>query len=157
MASRGSDTELGTLAKNMRIFIPCHLILVGCLAIQSIAAAQEQVRSFRDRTEYLFKVETGASDHWNILKEDNPPLSMSKAVMAATSFMKGIPLENDKDKWILKEICLKPGNQSKDEWFYVVSFYLERGDPKSIGLQQWFDVPVMMDASIPEPTITKRK
>jgi len=71
--------------------------------------------------------------------------------------MEGIPLENSKDKWILKEVRLKPGNRSRNEWFYVIAFYLNRGDPRSIGIEQWFDVPVLMDASIPEPTIRDRK
>jgi len=141
----------------MKTFIPRCTILAAWLAIQCGASAQERVRSFRDRTEYNFQVETGASDRWNHNNEENPPLSISKAIEAATLFMTGIPREDAEDKWILKEVRLKPGNRPRDEWFYVVSFYLERGSPRAIGIQQWFDVPVLMNASIPEPKITKRK
>jgi hypothetical protein len=149
--------ELARSVKRMTFLIPRILIVGGWIAIQPIAIAQEQVRSFRDRTEYVFKVETSASDHWNQIKDENPPLSISKAVKAAVFFMGGHPPENIEDKWTLKEVRLRPGNRLREEWFYVVSFYLERGNPTAIGIQQWFDVPVLMDASIPEPTITKRK
>ena len=143
----------------MKTFIPRFFVFSVGLALQCSAIAQEKVRSFTwDRTEYIFNIETGAANRWDQIQEDNPPLSVSKAIEVASSFMKRIPLEDDKDKWILREVSLKPNGRSNNEWFYVISFWLDLSRHKSYaGASPRFDVPVLMSAAIPKPDITRRK
>jgi hypothetical protein len=106
---------------------------------------------------YKFEIYTGEADRWDSATQDAPPLSPSKASLAATKFIRTVPLRDDMKEWKLRSITLRQISAAPEEWVYLVHFDAQPKPSIWDGPVPWIDIPVRFDGTIPKPTITKAK
>ena len=140
------------------------IIALGLVFIFSIICNASQYAIYNelsDGTRYTFEVSTGAPDHWNSEKDENPPLSAKKEKDIATKFMETIPSHKDFIGWEVDNISLNlmsKGENKEEEWIYDILF---TGKTKPVGVYMYmfprFNVMVRLDGSIPKPKIENNK
>jgi hypothetical protein len=93
--------------------------------------------------------------HWNADAE-NPPLSPRKALKLANVVKERLVKNDESYKWHLHSIQLTPTDERQEDWFWMVWYeatYL-KGDSR--GLSPNLRLAVLMDGTVPEPTVKKR-
>jgi hypothetical protein len=135
------------------LFMTTLMLLV---TVTSFAGGMKQLQSsLPDGTIYIYEVSTDSRDWWDADIDDNPPLSPSDAIAAASIHMGLIPLPENTEAWELSTITLEQISYDPDHWVYVVLFH-GKPDPEAMAHNPqlyWFATLVRMDGTIPEPVI----
>src|SRR5713226_1504810 len=137
------------------------LIVAGLVGIGVTTCIAGHLALFDYATQdakYTFEVYTGATDKWDSATSDEPPLAPGKAIRIATKFVRTVPVRDGMKGWRLRNIKLQRMSYTDgpEEWIYVAHF---DGDPGANGPWNgpvpWIEVPVRLDRTVPEPSITK--
>ncbi len=107
---------------------------------------------------YQFDVRMGEKDRWDSGSQKTPPLEPGKAIQLANQFMQKVPLGGAWKAWRLDkvEMLRSLGPEGHEEWLYVVRFYASIPGTLTTGGPD-MSVPVRMNGTIPEPSISKPK
>ena len=88
---------------------------------------------------------------------ENPPLSPRKAIKLANAVREKLVKDNDDWKWQLDSITLVPTNERHEGWFWLVNYNQEFVKGDLIGVPPILVLAVLMDGTVPEPTVKKRE
>lgn len=152
-----------------RILVLLFLMLCFCVVITAqksdvIEGYSSQYWSYVDGKKYNFKVTKELLEKTPSWKEndENPPLSVKKAISAATEQLsKFIKIEN----WDFQKATLEKTNVT-GKWLYLIEFsedQMKANPPKKSGIYEYiggvktFRIVVLMDGSTIEPKIEDMK
>ena len=106
---------------------------------------------------YKFEVYTGEKDRWDSENEQSPPLAPGKAARLANAFIATVPLADNMKAWSLSTITLRRMSSAPEEWVYIVHFDAVPEADVWNGPVPWFDVPVRLNGTIPDPVIERKE
>jgi hypothetical protein len=86
--------------------------------------------------------------------EENPPLSARKAIKLANALKERLVKDDDDYKWVLESVRLTP---TEEGWFWMVAYESQKlRSGFSSGPKTGLRLAVLMDGTVPEPTVTKQ-
>ena len=89
--------------------------------------------------------------------EENPPLSPRRASKLANAVREKLVKDDDRWKWQLDCITLVPANERPGSCFWLVNYRAEFLKGDFVGIPPSLRLAVLMDGTVPEPTVKKRK
>jgi hypothetical protein len=119
---------------------------------------EEMFRSLANGKQFIVIVhdeEVAKTPKWKADAE-NPPISARKALSLANAAKERLIKDDDAYKWHLQSIQLTATNKRQEGWYWVVCYEGAYHGLGSSGPRKLFKLAVLMDGTVPEPTVAKQ-
>ena len=89
------------------------------------------------------------------MKNENPPLSARKAIQLSEPLRQKLIPDTSEEEWKLRAVVLKPS--VFDKWYWVVIYEASPVRVTSQGPREEMSFIILMDGTVIQPTVEKRK